>query len=110
MIPYFPLGILKNGRWQTIYEQYHRSSLSQINEDVRMLAMRDNVNRIFTYPVPPDTLRFSWIIFMSTDRFYYDLIVAGFGGQGVMVIGNLLAHAAMEKASVSLTFLFTESR
>lgn len=32
---------------------------------------------------------------MSTDRFYYNLIVAGFGGQGVMVIGNLLAHAAM---------------
>ena len=32
---------------------------------------------------------------MSTDRFYYDVIVAGFGGQGVMVIGNLLANAAM---------------
>ena len=32
---------------------------------------------------------------MSNDRFYYDVTVAGFGGQGVMVVGNLLAHAAM---------------
>ncbi len=32
---------------------------------------------------------------MSTQRFDYRLIVAGFGGQGVLVIGNLLAHAAM---------------
>ena len=32
---------------------------------------------------------------MSTNRFYYDVIIAGFGGQGVMVIGNLLAYAAM---------------
>lgn len=32
---------------------------------------------------------------MSTKRFDYRLIVAGFGGQGVLVIGNLLAHAAM---------------
>ncbi len=32
---------------------------------------------------------------MSTNRFYYNLIVAGFGGQGVLVIGNLLAYAAM---------------
>ena len=32
---------------------------------------------------------------MKGDRFYYDVIVAGFGGQGVMVIGNLLAYAAM---------------
>ena len=32
---------------------------------------------------------------MQTNRFYYDLIVAGFGGQGVLVIGNLLAYAAM---------------
>lgn len=32
---------------------------------------------------------------MNSDRFYYNLIVAGFGGQGVMVIGNLLAYAAM---------------
>jgi 2-oxoglutarate ferredoxin oxidoreductase subunit gamma len=31
------------------------------------------------------------------DRFYYDFIVAGFGGQGVMVIGNLLAYAAMKE-------------
>ncbi|MBW2091785.1 MAG: 2-oxoacid:acceptor oxidoreductase family protein [Deltaproteobacteria bacterium] len=26
---------------------------------------------------------------------YFDLIIAGFGGQGVMFTGNLLAHAAM---------------
>jgi 2-oxoglutarate ferredoxin oxidoreductase subunit gamma len=32
---------------------------------------------------------------MDSDRFYYDFIVAGFGGQGVLVIGNLLANAAM---------------
>src|SRR4030042_863488 len=32
---------------------------------------------------------------MSNNHFYYDVIVGGFGGQGVMVIGNLLAHAAM---------------
>ncbi len=32
---------------------------------------------------------------MAQDRFQYKLIVAGFGGQGVMVIGNLLAYAAM---------------
>jgi 2-oxoglutarate ferredoxin oxidoreductase subunit gamma len=32
---------------------------------------------------------------MSTNRFYYNIIVAGFGGQGVMVIGNVLAYAAM---------------
>ena len=34
---------------------------------------------------------------MSSDRFYYNLIIAGFGGQGVMVIGNLLAYAAMKE-------------
>jgi 2-oxoglutarate ferredoxin oxidoreductase subunit gamma len=32
---------------------------------------------------------------MSSNHFYYNLIVAGFGGQGVMVIGNVLAYAAM---------------
>jgi len=32
---------------------------------------------------------------MKSNRFYYNIIVAGFGGQGVMVIGNLLAYAAM---------------
>jgi 2-oxoglutarate ferredoxin oxidoreductase subunit gamma len=32
---------------------------------------------------------------IESNRFYYDVVVAGFGGQGVMVIGNLLAHAAM---------------
>jgi len=34
---------------------------------------------------------------MSSDRFYYDLIISGFGGQGVMVIGNLFAYAAMKE-------------
>jgi 2-oxoglutarate ferredoxin oxidoreductase subunit gamma len=32
---------------------------------------------------------------VAGDQFLYKLIVAGFGGQGVMVIGNLLACAAM---------------
>src|SRR4030066_2295056 len=32
-----------------------------------------------------------------SNRFYYTIIVAGFGGQGVMVIGNLLAYAAMRE-------------
>ena len=27
---------------------------------------------------------------------YQDVIIAGFGGQGVMLIGNLLAYAGME--------------
>ena len=31
----------------------------------------------------------------ENNHFYYDVIVAGFGGQGVLVIGNLLAYAAM---------------
>ena len=30
---------------------------------------------------------------------YQDAIIAGFGGQGVMLIGNLLAYAAMEAGS-----------
>jgi 2-oxoglutarate ferredoxin oxidoreductase subunit gamma len=34
---------------------------------------------------------------MSRNRFYYDVIIAGFGGQGVMIIGNLLAYAAMRE-------------
>jgi 2-oxoglutarate ferredoxin oxidoreductase subunit gamma len=34
---------------------------------------------------------------MSDNRFYYDVIISGFGGQGVMVIGNLLAYAAMKE-------------
>ena len=34
---------------------------------------------------------------MSDERFYHDVIIAGFGGQGVMVIGNLLAYAAMNE-------------
>ncbi len=34
---------------------------------------------------------------MSEDKFYSDLIIAGFGGQGVLIIGNLLAYAAMKE-------------
>lgn len=34
---------------------------------------------------------------MGSNRFYYNVIIAGFGGQGVMVIGNLLAYAAMKE-------------
>jgi 2-oxoglutarate ferredoxin oxidoreductase subunit gamma len=34
---------------------------------------------------------------MMSNRSYYDFIVSGFGGQGVMVIGNLLAYAAMKE-------------
>lgn len=34
---------------------------------------------------------------MRGNRFYYDVIIAGFGGQGVMLIGNLLAYAAMKE-------------
>jgi len=34
---------------------------------------------------------------MADDRFYYDVIISGFGGQGVMIIGNLLAYAAMKE-------------
>jgi len=32
-----------------------------------------------------------------TNKFYYDVIISGFGGQGVMIIGNLLAYAAMKE-------------
>jgi len=32
---------------------------------------------------------------MNNERFQYDLIIAGFGGQGVLIIGNLLSYAAM---------------
>ena len=28
---------------------------------------------------------------------YFDSIIAGFGGQGVLLMGNLLAYAAMEE-------------
>ena len=43
---------------------------------------------------------------MKSDRFYYDVIIAGFGGQGVMVIGNLLAYAAMKEGKY-VTYLPT---
>ncbi len=41
---------------------------------------------------------------MNNDRFYYNVIISGFGGQGVMVIGNLLAYAAMKEGK-HVTFL-----
>lgn len=34
---------------------------------------------------------------MNIKPFYYDLIVAGFGGQGVLAIGNLIAYAGMKE-------------
>ena len=43
---------------------------------------------------------------MDSDRFYYDVIVAGFGGQGVLVIGNLLSYASMKEGR-HVTFLPT---
>jgi 2-oxoglutarate ferredoxin oxidoreductase subunit gamma len=41
---------------------------------------------------------------MSNDCFYYDVIIGGFGGQGIMMIGNLLANAAM-KEGYHVTYL-----
>ncbi len=35
---------------------------------------------------------------------YHDVIIAGFGGQGVMLIGNLLAQAGME-CGLNVTFI-----
>lgn len=35
---------------------------------------------------------------------YQDVIIAGFGGQGVMLIGNLLAYAAMEQG-LNVTYI-----
>ncbi len=35
---------------------------------------------------------------------YQDVIIAGFGGQGVMLIGNLLAHGAMEEG-LNVTYM-----
>ena len=43
---------------------------------------------------------------MTNDRFYYDLIISGFGGQGVLVIGNVLAYASMKEGK-HVTYLPT---
>jgi 2-oxoglutarate ferredoxin oxidoreductase subunit gamma len=43
---------------------------------------------------------------MDSDHFYYDVIIAGFGGQGVLAIGNLLAYAAMKEGK-QVTYLPT---
>jgi len=40
---------------------------------------------------------------MSLSR-YQDVIISGFGGQGVLLIGNLLAYAAMEEG-LHITFM-----
>ena len=37
-------------------------------------------------------------------KLYQDVIMAGFGGQGVMLIGNLLAYAGMD-ADLNVTFI-----
>ncbi len=34
---------------------------------------------------------------MDSKHFYHDVIMAGFGGQGVLAIGNLIAYAAMKE-------------
>jgi len=44
--------------------------------------------------------------FVTDKHFYYDLIVAGFGGQGVLAIGNLIAYAAMKEGK-HVTYLPT---
>jgi len=41
---------------------------------------------------------------MTDDPFYYDFVISGFGGQGVLIIGNLLADAAMREGR-HVTFL-----
>ncbi len=40
----------------------------------------------------------------ATDNSYHSLIIAGFGGQGVLLIGNLLAYAAMHEGK-AVSFL-----
>jgi len=41
---------------------------------------------------------------INAENVYQDVIIAGFGGQGVMLIGNLLAYAAMEYG-LNVTYL-----
>lgn len=43
---------------------------------------------------------------MYMKPFYYDVIIAGFGGQGVLAIGNLIAYAAMKEGK-NVTYLPT---
>jgi 2-oxoglutarate ferredoxin oxidoreductase subunit gamma len=43
---------------------------------------------------------------MHSNSSYHNLIISGFGGQGVLVIGNLLAYAAMREEK-HVTFLPT---
>jgi 2-oxoglutarate ferredoxin oxidoreductase subunit gamma len=40
----------------------------------------------------------------TTDHSYHSLIIAGFGGQGVLLIGNLFAYAAMHEGK-AVSFL-----
>ena len=41
---------------------------------------------------------------MTTDSFYEEVIIAGFGGQGIMLTGKLLAQTAME-AGKEVTYM-----
>ena len=41
---------------------------------------------------------------MAAARFYEEMVMAGFGGQGIILAGKLLAQAAM-KAGVEVTFM-----
>lgn len=43
---------------------------------------------------------------MENKNFYNDVIISGFGGQGVLIIGNLLAFAAMKEGR-QVTYLPT---
>ena len=43
---------------------------------------------------------------MRVDGMYYDVIIAGFGGQGILLAGNILAYAAMKEGK-HVTFLPT---
>jgi 2-oxoglutarate ferredoxin oxidoreductase subunit gamma len=43
---------------------------------------------------------------MPDRRMYHDVIIAGFGGQGILLIGNILASAAMTEGK-HVTFLPT---
>ena len=40
------------------------------------------------------------------DGMYYDVIIAGFGGQGILLVGNILAYAAMKEGK-HVTYLPT---
>ncbi|MFQ6036808.1 MAG: 2-oxoacid:acceptor oxidoreductase family protein, partial [Sedimentisphaerales bacterium] len=41
---------------------------------------------------------------MTTDEFHEEIIIAGFGGQGIILAGRLLAQTAM-KRGLEVTFM-----